>query len=247
MSEPGGGTERASRRIQLIDAARGLSIILMVAYHTGYDLVAAGLMSQEILYNPLLNTLEPLFAGVFITLSGVSACYARDNRRRGLRVLGCALLVSFVTGFMGAGTAISFGILHCLGLCMILGGDPAVWQGKLPRWLQPWLFGGLFVVCYAVFPLRGALFAGVPYLEMLGLIGPEYGAPDYFPLLPWFFLYLFGTWAGGHIKAGDFPRWFYKTRVPVLPVVGRYTLLIYMLHQPVIFGVVSVIAGMGKG
>jgi uncharacterized membrane protein len=256
-------TERTARRIQLIDAARGLSILLMVAYHTGYDLVAADLMPAETLYNPLLNVLEPLFAGLFVALSGVSARYARDNRRRGLRVLGCALLVTLVTGLMpaalGAKAAhtwiskgvfyelarapISFGILHCLGLCMVLCGDPADWTDKMPRRAQPFLFGGLFALCYLLFPVQGALFSGIPYLEMLGFIGPRYRAPDYFPLLPWFFLYLFGVWAGGHIKSGDFPRWFYETRVPVLPVVGRRTLLIYMLHQPVIYGVVSLLAG----
>lgn len=232
---------RPRGRIQIIDAIRGLSILLMVAYHTGYDLMAAGLMSPDVLYSPLLNVLEPFFAGLFVVLSGVSARYARHNVKRGLQVLGCALIVSVVTGFFG--TPISFGILHCLGMCMVLCGDPSVWVDKIPRKIQPFLFGGLFVLGFLLFPIVGESFGRVPYLNMFGLIGPDFGEPDYFSLVPWFFLYLFGTWVGRPIREGRFPRWFYSFRMPVLPVIGRYTLLIYMVHQPVVYGIVELIRG----
>jgi len=237
-------------RIQLIDAVRGLSILLMVAYHTGYDLWVFGLIPKETLYNPLLNTLEPLFAGVFILLSGVSARYARDNRGRGLRVLACALLVSLVTGFFGA--PVTFGILHCLGLCMVITGDPSAWLNKIPRRVQPFLFGGLFVLSFLfvrenILRLNltdNTLFDGVPYLYMFGLFGPNFQSVDYFPLLPWFFLYPLGAWLGLYIKEGRLPRRFYTLKVPVLPAVGRHTLVIYMLHQPVIYFAVMGLAGM---
>ena len=238
-------------RIQLIDAVRGLAIILMVAYHTGYDLVAFELAPKEALYNPLLNTLEPLFAGAFILLSGVSARYARDNRLRGLRVLGCALVVSLAAGAVGV--PIPFGILHCLGCCMVICGDPAAWLDRIPRRVQPFLFGGLFALFFVLFrtsvPLFNpvdASFDGIPYLYMFGLRGPGFQSLDYFPLLPWFFLYPLGAWLGRYIKEGRFPRWFYNCKIPVLPVVGRHTLVIYMLHQPVIYFAVMGLAAVIK-
>jgi len=230
-------------RIQLIDAVRGLSILLMVIYHAGYDLVAFELIPVKILFNPLLNTLEPLFAGVFILLSGVSARYARDNRARGLQVLVCALVVSLVTGMVGV--PVAFGILHCLGLCMVICGDPAQWIDKISRRIQPILFGSLFTLSYLVYrlvPLQNAFFDQVPYLYMFGLNGPAFQSADYFPLLPWFFLYPLGAWLGLYIKEGRFPSWFYTCNIPVLPFLGRHTLVIYMLHQPVLYGLVSLTA-----
>lgn len=230
-----------SGRIQLIDAVRGLAIVLMVAYHAGYDLVAAELIPEHVLYNPLLNTLEPLFAGLFICLSGVSARYSRDNRKRGLKVLGCALVVSLVTGLV-TDTPIYFGILHCLGMCMVLTGEPSGWLDRIPRRWQPVLFGGLFAAAFLLFPVRGEEFVRIPYLYMFGFAAPDFASPDYFPLFPWFFLYPLGAWAGRYIREGRLPQWFYTCRVPVLPALGRRTLLIYMLHQPVLYGAVALIA-----
>ena len=238
MSEPVSAAVCAPKeRIQIIDALRGLSIILMVAYHTGYNLVMFKLAPEEALYNPLLSVLQPLFAGVFILLSGVSARYARNNRMRGLRVLGCAMVVSFVSGIFGV--LIYFGILHCLGLCMILCGDPERTLDRvLPRLIQPFLLVPLFVIGRIFLYFESEIVAPIPYVYIFGLYPPDFGSADYFPILPWFFLYLLGAWVGLYIKERRFPRWFYAFRMPFLPVVGRHTLLIYMLHQPVVYFVV---------
>ncbi len=232
-------------RIQLIDALRGLSIVLMVAYHTGFDLVSFRLIPEQVLYNPLLNLLEPIFAGLFIVLSGVSARYARSNQKRGLQVLGCALVISLATGAFGM--PIYFGILHCLGMCMVLCGNPATWVDKIPRHVQPFLFLGLFALCKVLFPLQGPQYDAIPYAYLFGMQGEQFLSYDYFPLLPWFFLYPFGAWVGTYIQEGRFPRWFYDFRMPLLPVIGRHTLLIYMLHQPVIFGVLSLLSPLLTG
>ncbi|MDR0381062.1 MAG: DUF1624 domain-containing protein [Oscillospiraceae bacterium] len=238
------GPRAAAPRIELIDAVRGLSILLMVAYHTGYDLVEAGLSPRGLLFNPLLSVLQPLFAGVFILLAGVSARFSRDNRRRGLQVLGCALLVSLAAGFVDV--QIPFGILHCLGFCMVLCGSPAAWVDRVPRGWQPVLFSACFVAGCLFFPLYVTDASRFPYVYMFGVVDPAFHAYDYFPLIPWFFLYLLGVWLGAYIRERRFPAWFYTWRVPILPAVGRRTLLIYLLHQPVIYAVVQGVAWLAR-
>ena len=71
---------------------------------------------------------------------------------------------------------------------------------------------------------------------MLGWTYEGFVSTDYFPLLPWVFVFLLGTWAGKYIKAGRMPAWFYQTDCPPLAAVGRHSLVIYVLHQPVLYG-----------
>ena len=105
-------------RIQFLDALRGLSIILVVAYHCGFNLVAMGYIPRGALYNPLLDVLQPLFAGLFIVLAGISSRFSQNNLKRGLFVVGAAALVTVVS--LVIGMPIWFGILHLLAACILL-------------------------------------------------------------------------------------------------------------------------------
>ena len=87
----------------------------------------------------------------------------------------------------------------------------------------------------------------ISWLYPLG-IGRGVGA-DYFPLLPWFFCFLAGSFVGVWAEAGRFPGWMYKSRLPWLPWIGKHTLVIYVAHQPVLFllcgGVIRLIRAFG--
>ena len=239
MTEP---TRRVTRRIQLIDGLRGLSILLMVAYHWGFDMVSYGYFPSRVLYNPLLNFLEPLFAGLFIFLSGISCRFSRSNVKRGVQMLLFALLLSLVTyllevfGGMGEVT-IRFGILHFMGSAALLFGLLSRFLDKIPYRLQPLLYGGLFIAAYVFFPRVTA----VPGLFMFGMMSPGFSSADYFPLLPWIFLYLLGAWFGTLVVSRRLPDWFYDSRFPFFSAAGRYTLPIYLLHQPVLIGLILLI------
>ena len=86
------------RRYYAVDALRGLSILLMVAYHFGYNLVMFDIAPPGLLYNPLLNFLQPFFASVFIAISGASSTFSHSNLRRGVKILLCAALVTWPPG-----------------------------------------------------------------------------------------------------------------------------------------------------
>ena len=236
-SQEGGKAARYSG----LDALRGLSILLMVLYHLGYDLVLYGLLPAWVLYNPLLDGLQLLFASVFVAISGAASTFSRSNVRRGLRMLACALAVSAVTFWFDPQEAVRFGILHFLGTAALL------YQLLLPLLRR---FPPHPVLCLVLFFLTRQLtkpYYGVHGLWWLGFRRPEFSSADYFPLLPWFFLYLLGVWLGGRIKQGRMPPFFYRLRQPFLEKVGRHTLLVYLLHQPVCMGLTLLLVKLTAG
>lgn len=274
-----------SGRIELLDALRGLSILLMVAYHAGYDLVTEGYIPWEALYNPLLNFLEPLFAGIFIALAGISSRFSKNNLKRGLILLGAAALVTaaslFVlpapwlalkaaaTGYQP--TAAEWGKLLLDGkiaapqavanamkdafeqgitLTPEMTGGWMVAAVKVPAAYlgEPILFGILHFMsaCILLYALLEKLKVTMPAVLLAAFMAgyfqmtrfPQWPSADYFPLLPWAFLFFFGVLLGDPIRQGKFPRWFYRFRMPFLPAAGRHTLLIYLVHQPVLLGAI---------
>jgi uncharacterized membrane protein len=234
-----GGAYGANRRINIIDALRGISIILMVIHHLLYDLVEFMGAPEWLFSNPVFDVLQLFFAGLFIFLSGVSSRFSRGNVRRGLITLAAAAVVTLVT--WAVKMPVVFGILHFLSFCMLFYG--------LARRLIERLGGdgGPAPVVYAVLFVCSALvvnrvYIGGGYLWAFGWHDSSFLSYDYFPIFPWLFLFLIGTWAGGRIARGEAPLWFYGARLPLFAAVGRRTLIIYLLHQPVIYGAVMILA-----
>lgn len=223
--------EKKQTRIGLMDALRGLAVLLMVAHHFLYDLAAFCGAPWWIFSNPVFDVLHYVFAGLFILLSGVSSNFSRSNVRRGLKALGCAAAITAVTVVMRM--PIWFGVLHLLSVCMILYGLTRKFWERWPAWAVP-LLSVLMVWNFA--PLADGVETVNPYLWMFGWTTPDFSSADYFPLLPWAFVFLFGTWMGRYIKEGRFPAWFYRWRCLPLEAVGRHSLVIYVLHQPVLYG-----------
>jgi uncharacterized membrane protein len=178
------------------------------------------------------------FAGLFIFLSGVSSQFSRSNIKRGLKVFAIAMMFTIVTSLPMLNMPIRFGVLHLLGFCMIFYGvTRKAWDG-IPRLIAPVLYIVLLVgTALAV----GLIDIPVSYLYMFGWTAPGFYSSDYFPIFPWLFVFLLGTWAGFYIKENKLPAWFYEKRVPVFPAVGRKALLIYILHQPVLYGIIMLI------
>jgi uncharacterized membrane protein len=224
------------KRIQLIDAARGLCVVLMVAHHFLYDLVVFLDAPAWLFDNPLLNFLHYIFAGLFILLSGVSSRFSRSNIKRGAKVFAIAMGMTLVTYFINM--PIRFGVLHLLGFSMIFYGLTEKLWLSIPGRILP-------AVCVLLAILSARAANGIPtgydFLWMFGFIPPGFYSADYFPIFPWLFVFLFGTWAGGEIKAGHLPGWFYEKSVPFFPSVGRKALIIYIIHQPVLYCVTLLI------
>ena len=225
-----------SKRIEILDALRGLAVVLMVIHHFLYDAVAFLDAPEWLFHNVAFDFLQQFFAGLFICLSGISAQYSSGNLKRGLFTLGVAAVVSVVSSV--AGMPIVFGVLHMLSLCMIFYGlTRKLWQ-KLPQALLLTVFLILsFISQYVVKNVT----VNSENLWILGFPSEDFVSMDYFPLLPWFFVFMTGTAIGYFIKAKKFPHWFYNAKIPLLPAIGRYSLFIYLGHQPVLFLITTIL------
>ena len=242
-----------SHRIPLIDTVRGIMIFYVVLYHFLYDLLDFRLISPIWLKATPMVIVHFINFSIFISFSGISCRLSRNNWKRGLRLLSAAYAVTLVTWVMDHDYFVRFGILHLLGLSALLfWALQSLWRllaKRLPP-LSPKLRrvvdALLPVLCLAAFFLTYfTVFSrtfDVKYLGWLGFRDPYYASSDYFPVIPFFFMYLFGAFIGKYIVAGKFPRWFYTAHIPFFDVVGRHTIWIYLLHQPVLFSIAWLLA-----
>lgn len=174
-----------NKRIYSIDALRGILIVCMVFYHTMYDLVYLFNVPLEIMRTPAMHCFQVMIASLFIIISGISSNFSRNNIKRGLIVFLSGMVLTAATLIIKNGTQIYFGILHCLGLSMIIYGVFRKYLVKVPKNAGTAVFALLFFIWN--FICEKATPASVPHLYIIGLHDFNFYSSDYFPLLPWIF------------------------------------------------------------
>ena len=243
-----GMPEGASRpRYFLLDELRGLAIISMVVYHAFYSLAFVFGSGAGLTLFGFAEPVQPFIAGTFFFLCGLCCRFSRSNLKRGLRLAGAAALVTLATLAMtlfGVDEVIWFGVLHFLACAVLLFVPLRKLLDRAPPLPQLVAFTALFLGWRLAPPLpRTGFFP----LYMLGFPSHTLHSADYFPLLPWLFLFLAGSAAGVYGARGQFPGWLGKSRVPALQWLGRHSLLIYLLHQPVLYAVFMALRMAGVG
>jgi len=229
--------ETENKRIQLIDALRGLCVLLMVCHHFLLDLVELCGAPTWFFYNPVFNFLHYVFAGLFIFLSGVSSHFSRSNLKRGVKCFLIAMAMTVVTSLPFVNAPDRFGVLHLLGFCMMFYGlTHKVWDA-VPRLAAPFLYVACLVGS-ALLVDRTDIGAAARFLFPLGWTYPGFYSSDYFPIFPWVFVFLLGTWFGWYVKERKLPAWFYDFKIGFFPSLGRKALIIYIVHQPVFYGLI---------
>lgn len=231
------------KRIWELDVLRGICIIGMLVVHFIYDM--QDLFYIELFSNSKLYDLVVEWGGVlFFLISGICVTLGSRPVRRGLIVFGCAMVVSTVTyglyalNYAGRDMIIYFGVLHCLGVCMLLW--PLV--RKLPWPVLAAMAGLLIFVGLSIVSVY--LPTGL-WLIPFGFKSPGFASADYFPLLPYFGFFLTGTVLGRLLyknKQTLFPKVSEKNvLVRFFSLFGKWSLPIYMLHQPVFTGILFVL------
>lgn len=239
-----------SKRFWEIDLIRGVAIVLMVIFHLLFDL-------SEYYYFPIdytggLLAFVGRMAGVlFIMTAGISSAFSRSNIKRGLRVFGIGLLLTLATYVIDQGLFIKFGILHFLGLAMIM--HPLLNKLKTD-WLA--ILGTIILVVGYYF---NQVTVSVGFLFPLGLMNPGFGSLDYYPLLPWLGVFMYGMIAArvfyqkgevgqesqadqdkqGGIKKRPVAARVYRANF--LAYIGRHSLIIYLAHQPILIGLLWIL------
>ncbi len=227
------------KRIDVLDVWRSLAILLMAAYHFLYDLYMFGVISYGQLDHPLAFSLRIGAVGSFMLISGMVVRFSKNSIRRGAIVFCCGMLVSLVMHFMGM--AVQFGVLHNLGTMMIAYGLISK-KIKVPKgiWFP--------ILCAAVFALTYYIGETVRVetnlLVPLGLRYAGFTSADYYPLLPWGMIFAAGVWFGGKLEQwrDRIPLLQRKIR-PILTFMGRHSLIIYLAHQPMLYGICWLIWG----
>lgn len=236
------------KRLHLLDALRGFTLIHMIVFHGLWNLVYLFGVKADWYRGTPGYIWQQWICWTFILLSGFCWSLGRKHLKRGLLVFGGGALVSAVTLLAMPDSRILFGVLTCLGSCMLLliPLERLLKKVSAPAGL---IFSfGLFVLLrnvpdralgfegWVICPLPQELYRNL-FTAYLGFPAPGFFSTDYFPLIPWFFLFATGYFLYRILEERDLnQRLFSKGQVPLLNWMGRHSLLIYLLHQPVLYG-----------
>ena len=236
-------------RFDRLDALRGFAMLWMTFYHFCFDLNHFKWINQDFYTNPLWTWQRTLIVSLFLLCAGAGQAIAMHQGqtwprfwRRWTQVAACALLVSAGSYAMYPQSFIYFGVLHGIAIMLIIVRLTAHWGS----WL--WLAGGIiiaikFIAAYAISTVTLMLFLNGKAFNWLGLISVKPITEDYVPLVPWLALMWWGMATASYVLKHR-PALLTKPLSGALQwcaLLGSYSLLYYMLHQPVLIGILQAV------
>lgn len=253
-------TERLNQhfitRIHGYDTIRGFSVISMVFFHFCYDLAYIKGFSMPWFSGTWFQDFwRATIAWTFLLLAGIMCSYSRSNLRRAGKYLLVALLIWLVTSYAMPSEAISFGIIYCMGASTFIA---ALLELTPLNKLSTTVYGVLAAILFVLFILclhvpwgtfgleyYGGPFVAVPkelysgWFSWLGFMSADFFSADYYPIIPYTFLFLCGTCLGYIIKQKGCPARFANLTCKPLEFIGRHALEIYILHQPLLLLIIG--------
>ncbi|MBH9552937.1 heparan-alpha-glucosaminide N-acetyltransferase [Inhella gelatinilytica] len=223
---------QTTTRYERLDALRGLWMLWMVAFHFAFDLAHLGLITANFYADPVWTGQRTLILSGFLVIAGVSQGVGQPQGprfwRRWAQVAGAATLVSLGSAWMFPRSWISFGVLHAVAVML-----PLVRWGLLKLPSGALLMGAVVAVAlpwwvaHPVFNSR--------WLNPLGLVTHKPITEDYVPLLPWVAPVLVGL---ALARAPVFLRAIRGRAPAALVKCGQWPLSVYLLHQPLLLGLI---------
>jgi uncharacterized membrane protein len=231
----------AGDRLIALDVARTLAVVCMVVFHFTFDLALFGYLPADTIYQPFWYYFARMIAGSFLFLSGVSLWLAHGQGIRWgafwtrlAKVAAAAAVVTLASIWFVPGGTIFFGILHAIAAASLVG---------LAALRLPWPVTLAFAAAIfaAAWGPRFPAFDPI-WLVWTGLAETRPAMGDYVPLIPWAAPALAGIALARALRVD---RW--RGRKPssalrTLTFPGRHSLIIYLVHQPILFGLFSLYA-----
>ncbi|MDE2423833.1 MAG: DUF1624 domain-containing protein [Betaproteobacteria bacterium] len=221
-------TDRQTQaRIPLIDELRGVAITMMVIFHFCYDLTYFHYAHFNMLENPFWVHWRTVIVAFFVVISGISFGLAPDGSshfiRRVSKLFFSAAIISIVTYFLFGDRFIYFGVIHFFLIATLV-------TKPFKQFKKPLLIIGFLMVALSfVYHFE---FMNPKYLNWIGLASTKPATEDYAPLFPWLGYFLISLSLAALIKPNILK---FKLNVKVLSFMGRHSLLIYLIHQPILF------------
>lgn len=226
----------AKNRMPELDFLRGFTLIVMIFWHLGWDLAAYYDFPFDY-YSGWIYWMGQGIAITFITLAGISSIFTRNHQKRAIKVLLYAALITIATYIFDSETVILFGILHFMGVNMLIYPYYKDWH---PLVLLTLALGVFVLGIYFI-----DLDMGTNLLLPIGLRSFSYTSLDYYPLTPYGAFFLLGAVIGPFLYPDKKSR--VSLNIPANPIsyVGQHTLIIYVLHQPVLLVGLYILAALG--
>ncbi|MEG1436919.1 MAG: heparan-alpha-glucosaminide N-acetyltransferase domain-containing protein [Oscillospiraceae bacterium] len=239
------------KRIAILDETRGFAVFCMIFYHA--FVIYYEFFNSQIAFDAykFFEPVQPIFAAGFIFISGICTRLSHNNAARGLKLLCIAVALTFVSAvllptFGFQDTAIYFGVLHLLAVSMLLFAVLQKPMDKIPATIGAILCIAIVFVTREITVGRIGLWGDMVYtipnqiqnldfLFPLGIESNKFFSADYFPIFPWSFVFLFGSFVGISVKEGKVPAFAYKSRVKFFDKIGKNALLIYIVHIPILY------------
>lgn len=234
-----------------LDALRGAAVLWMTAFHFCFDLSQFHFIQANFYRDALWLWQRTCILSLFLLCAGMGQALAlhagqswRQFGRRWLQIVLCAALVSAGSATMFPHSWIYFGVLHGMAVMLVLCRLTAHWG----RWL--WLAGAMPIALDALMPALHATFPALAVFDLkalscLGLVSHKPITEDFVPLLPWMGVMWWGMALGQWGLACSWQRWCVPSQglqvlvLPRLAFVGRWSLSWYMLHQPLLIGLLT--------
>ena len=240
-----------NKRYTLLDLFRGIAIIAMVAYHLTWDLVFIYDVSFPWFHSHGAFVVQRTIRWAFILLSGFCWSMSCDHLKRAMMVIGGSLAITLVTMIATPESAIFFGVLSLIGSAMLV----TILLDKPFCKISPY-FG--VILCLVLFLLTAKVGQGVlgfgPLTVKLpqwlyanyttayfGFYPRSFSSSDYVPLFPWLFSYWMGYFIYRIFQKENWLRHLSAFSFKPLEWIGRRSLWIYLLHQPIIYGMLLLI------
>lgn len=222
-------------------------MIFVIFYHLVYDL-------KYIYYAEIPKVITPgshgfefvhnIFLWILFLVSGICSRFSRDTVRRGAVLYITGWLITLGTSYFMPSELIVFGVLSCFGAVMVISGllSPFLakmpWQGLLTGSLLLWVIfrdfshGG--IIHLFIRDIRVPLPLAGDYIYPIGIKSEYFYSSDYFPIIPFIFIFLCGFAIYTPIKEHKLPEFFYHLSCPPLEFLGKYSLIVYAVHQPLL-------------